>query len=61
MNTIKFHDYDTNSNPTSVKLTYKDGKSEVLSFFPYSRYYDKFDKAYRSFKTFSKINGRNYI
>ena len=61
-NTIKFLGANASNffQPQYVKLT-KNGKTEMLTFAKYTRYYDSVDKQYNSFKSFTKINNRIYV
>ena len=60
-NTIKFHGANpSNFNvPQAVTLT-KDGKSELLTLSPHTKYYDSEDKMYHSQRRWAVINGRIY-
>ena len=61
-NTIKFLGANASNffQPQAVKLT-KNGKTELLTFAKYTRYYDSADKQYNSFKSFTKIKDRIYV
>ena len=61
-NTIKFLGANASNffQPQYVKLT-KNGKTELLTFAKYTRYYDSADKTYNSWKKFTKINNRIYV
>ena len=61
-NTIKFLGANPSNfnQPQYVKLT-TNGKTEMLTFAKYTRYYDSADKQYNSFKKFTKINNRIYV
>ena len=61
-NTIQFIGANASNffQPQAVKLT-KNGKTELLEFSKYTKYYDSVDKKYNSFKSFTKINNRNYV
>jgi hypothetical protein len=61
MNKLKFTNYNTLGQPQNVILKYENGDTEVLDYFPTTRYYDSFDKKYISFNKFSTINNRNYV
>ena len=60
-NTIKFHGAQANNFfvPQAVTLT-KDGKSELLTQSPHTKYYDSQDKMYHSQRSWAVINGRIY-
>jgi len=62
-NTIKFHGADASNffKPTHATLTYANGQVEMLTNANNTRYYDKADKCYKSFKQFTKINNRTYV
>ena len=61
-NTIKFLGANASNffQPQAIKLT-KNGKTELLTFAKYTRYYDSADKQYNSFKSFTKIKDRIYV
>jgi hypothetical protein len=61
MNTIKFTDFNTLGQPQSVILTYSNGDQEELIRWPHTKYYDKSDKQYRTWKTFSTIKNNTYV
>ena len=61
MNTIKFTNYNTLNQPQQVILTYSDGTKEELHRWPHTKYYDKGDKQYRTFRTFTKIKNNIYV
>jgi len=61
MNTIKFTNYNTLNQPQQVILTYSDGTKEELYRWPHTKYYDKADKEYRTFKSFTKIKNNTYV
>jgi hypothetical protein len=60
-NTIKFHGAQASNFfvPQAVTLT-KDGKTEVLTPSPHTKYYDSEDKMYHSQRSWAVINGRIY-
>ena len=60
-NTIKFHRPQASNFfvPQAVTLT-KDGKSELLTLSPHTKYYDSQDKMYHSQRSWAVINGRIY-
>ena len=55
-NTIKFLGANPSNfnQPQAVKLT-KNGKTELLTFAKYTRYYDSADMQYNSFKSFTPL------
>jgi len=61
MNTIKFTNFNTLNQPQQVILTYSDGTKEELYRWPHTKYYDKADKEYRTFKSFTKIKNNTYV
>jgi hypothetical protein len=60
-NTIKFHGAQASNFfvPQAVTLT-KDGKSELLTLSPHTKYYDSQDKMYHSQRSWAVINCRIY-
>ena len=60
-NTIKFRGAQASNFfvPQAVTLT-KDGKTEVLTLSPHTKYYDSEDKMYHSQRRWAVINGRIY-
>ena len=60
MNKLKLTNYNKLGQPQNAILKYANGDVEVLEFAPNTRYYDSFDKCYRSYPTFTKINNRTY-
>ena len=60
-NTIKFHGAQASNFfvPQAITLT-KNGKSEVLTLSPNTKYYDSADKKYHSFSSWVKVNNRIY-
>tara|TARA_Y100000592_G_C5344376_1_gene255796 strand:- start:26 stop:220 length:195 start_codon:yes stop_codon:yes gene_type:complete len=64
MNTIKFTNYNAHGVPQNIILKKSTSDSEIVEVLDkvrYTRYYDKHDKKYNSFKKFFKINNENYI
>tara|TARA_Y100000768_G_C23866073_1_gene628111 strand:+ start:569 stop:754 length:186 start_codon:yes stop_codon:yes gene_type:complete len=60
MNKLKFTNYNALGQPQNVILKYANGDVEVLEFAPNTRYYDSFDKKYRSYPSFTTIKTRTY-
>ena len=61
MNKIQFTNYNALGQPQNVILKYTNGDVEVLDKTSYTKYYDKGDKQYNSFKQFTKINNNTYV
>lgn len=61
MNTIKFTNFNSLNQPQSVILTHSNGDQEELIRWPHTKYYDKSEKQYITWKSFSTIKNNTYV